>query len=328
MTPGLVSICIPTYNGAKYLTQCLQSAQAQTWADLEILLVDDGSTDDSVAMAQAHAAGDARIRVVRNDRNLGLVGNWNRCVDLARGEWIKYLFQDDWLEPDCVERMLAVATRPLVFCRRAFSFEGTDADLRRGYERHLDELSIERVFGQGATDISARQMQEAVLRVRYTNILGEPTACMLHRSVFERFGNFDPRLVQLCDVEHAFRVGVNTGLSYTSATLAHFRVHGGSTTQVNGLQGNFRKGVIDQLLILHAQAVEPAYAALREEAARQGHDLTQHFIKARHAEQTCGTFWADSAWDKVVLQFPYLRMPLASRLKRSARRAWREIGLR
>ena len=328
MTPGLVSICIPTYNGAKYLAQCLQSAQAQTWTNVEIVLVDDGSTDNTAHLAQAIAHGDPRVRVFRNDRNLGLVGNWNRCVNLARGEWIKYLFQDDWLEPDCVERMLAVARRPMIFCRRDFAFEETEPYLRQIYQRHLGELSIEGEFGCETTDVSAEQMQEAVLRHLHTNILGEPTACMFHRSVFERFGPFDSRLVQLCDVEHAFRVGVNTGLSYTPATLAHFRVHSGSTTQINGLRGNFRKGVVDQLLILHAQAVDPAYAALREAAARQGQDLTQRFVKARHAEQTCGTYWTDSAWDETLLQFPYLRMPLASRLKRTARRAWRQVGLR
>lgn len=327
MTPGLVSICIPTYNGAKYLQQCLQSAQAQTFTAVEILLVDDCSSDGTVDLARALTAGDPRVRVLCNDRNLGLVGNWNRCVELARGEWIKYLFQDDWLEPDCVERMVSAAARPLVFCRRDFAFEGTEPRLRQIYERHLGELSIEGVFGPGTTEVSAAQLHEAALHYLHTNIFGEPTACMMHRSVFSRFGLYDPRLVQLCDVEHAFRIGVNTGLSYVPARLAHFRVHGASTTQTNERRGSFRKKVVDQLLILHSQAVDPAYAPLRDTAARTGQDLAQRFADVRRAEQLWGQHWADAGWGDVVRQFPCLRLPLVLRTKRAARLVLHNLAL-
>ena len=328
MTPALVSICIPAYNGAKYLAQCLQSAQVQTWSNVEIIVVDDGSTDDTAAIAQASAASDPRIRVLRNDRNLGLVGNWNRCVELARGEWIKYLFQDDWLEPECVETMLAVARHPLVFCRREFLFEDTEPKLRSVYERHLEEASIEGVFGRATLDVSPAKMTDAVLGQPYINFLGEPTACMLHRSTFEQFGKFDPQLVQLCDVEHAFRVGINTGFSYTPRTLAHFRVHGASTTQTNQRRGHLRNGIVDQLLVLHAQAVLPAYEPLRSLAAQRGVDLKHRFLAACSDEQLCGEHWAHPDWNDLIHRFPHLRMPPRLRLKRAAKLALRTVGLR
>ena len=87
----LVSVCVPTYNGARFLRQCLDSALAQSWRDLEILVVDDGSTDESVAIARDYARRDDRVRVAVNAANLGLVENWNRCVALARGRWINFI---------------------------------------------------------------------------------------------------------------------------------------------------------------------------------------------------------------------------------------------
>src|SRR6185295_8963738 len=101
-----VSICIPLYNGAKHLNECLTSALAQTHTAFEVVLVDDGSIDDTVAIAERFANTDSRIRLCRNSKNLGLSANWRRCVELAQGEWIKFLFQDDFLTPDCLSRML------------------------------------------------------------------------------------------------------------------------------------------------------------------------------------------------------------------------------
>src|SRR6266498_4705624 len=101
-----VSICIPTYNGAAYLADCLDSALAQTYREFELLLVDDGSTDDTVKIAEDYERRDSRIRLVSKGKNLGLVQNWNRCVKLAQGDWIKFLFQDDLLDSSCLTRML------------------------------------------------------------------------------------------------------------------------------------------------------------------------------------------------------------------------------
>src|SRR5438093_1026213 len=102
----MVSVCVPTYNGARFLSQCLDTALAQTWGDFELLIVDDRSTDDTYEIAAEYATRDGRIKLYQNDRNLGLAGNWNRCVQLSRGQWIKFLFQDDLLDVTCISRML------------------------------------------------------------------------------------------------------------------------------------------------------------------------------------------------------------------------------
>ncbi len=82
-------MCTSVCNGEKYLEQCLNSAINQTYKNIEILLVDDASTDTTWSIAKNYAANDKRIKLHRNDTNIGLVANFNKCLELANGEWIK-----------------------------------------------------------------------------------------------------------------------------------------------------------------------------------------------------------------------------------------------
>ena len=258
-----VSICIPTYNGARYLEACLDSVLSQTYKDIEILAVDDWSTDATLEILERYAAGDQRIRLVRNEHNLGLVGNWNRCVELAHGEWIKFVFQDDLLREDCLEKMLAVAARPVVFCRRDFLFEaGTDEETIQAYNRIP---CIPEVLGN-LTDVESVRIQDAVLR-EPSNFFGEPTAALLHRSLFERFGMFNADLAQFCDLEYWIRVAINTGLSYVDEPLVTFRYHASSMSASN--RDPLREeqvSIFDRLIIGHEFAYNPHYTSLRWQA--------------------------------------------------------------
>jgi glycosyltransferase involved in cell wall biosynthesis len=85
-----VSICIPAYNGDQFISQAIESALAQTFTNLEIIVVDDGSKDGTVEIAESYAVHDSRVRVYRNAQNLGLPRNWDRCRDLATGNWIMF----------------------------------------------------------------------------------------------------------------------------------------------------------------------------------------------------------------------------------------------
>ena len=107
----MVSICVPTYNGADYLRDCIESLLDQSYIDTEILIVDDGSTDGSLDIIHQYAKYDDRIVVHQNVENIGLVGNWNKCISLAKHEWIKFAFQDDLLLTDCVASLLRVALK-------------------------------------------------------------------------------------------------------------------------------------------------------------------------------------------------------------------------
>lgn len=91
----LVSVLVTIYNREKYLRECVDSILASTWDNFEVILVDDRSTDGSLAIAEELAAGDERIRVSRNDKNLGDYPNRMRAAELAHGRYIKYVDSDD-----------------------------------------------------------------------------------------------------------------------------------------------------------------------------------------------------------------------------------------
>lgn len=102
----LVSVVIPNYNGAATLGETLESVRAQTHAELEILVVDDGSTDGSVTLAERHAAEDARIRLIRQ-ANAGVAAARNAGWRAAKSDLIAFVDSDDLWAPDKIARQLA-----------------------------------------------------------------------------------------------------------------------------------------------------------------------------------------------------------------------------
>ncbi|MFC1936198.1 glycosyltransferase family 2 protein [Chloroflexota bacterium] len=98
-----LTIGIPTYNRADMLAVALDSVLSQSFADFEVLVLDNASEEGTEAVGQRYAAMDARVRYVRNQRNLGMTRNWMRIVDLSRTDYIKFLMDDDVLLPGCLE---------------------------------------------------------------------------------------------------------------------------------------------------------------------------------------------------------------------------------
>ena len=108
LTPR-VSVCIPAYNNAHFLAEAIESVLNQTFEQFELLIIDDCSTDATREIADAYAANDDRIVFHANSVNLGMVANWNACLQQSRGEYIKYLFGDDLLaSPDALLNMVTV----------------------------------------------------------------------------------------------------------------------------------------------------------------------------------------------------------------------------
>jgi len=105
MTAPLVTVIIPIYNGAEFIGAAIESAQTQTYGNLELIVVDDGSTDDSLSIVHAHAARDERIRVI-SQANSGVATARNTAIEAARGEFIAPLDADDLWQPDKLTRQM------------------------------------------------------------------------------------------------------------------------------------------------------------------------------------------------------------------------------
>src|SRR5574344_49484 len=105
-----VSFIIPIFNTEKYLKQCLNSIISQTLSDIEIICINDGSTDNSLCILENFAKKDKRIKVI-NQKNKGQSAARNKGITLAKGEYIAFVDSDDWAQPDMLEKMYNRATQ-------------------------------------------------------------------------------------------------------------------------------------------------------------------------------------------------------------------------
>ena len=258
MTLPFVSICVPTYNGAAYLREALESAVGQTFHDIEILVVDGGSTDDTVAIARSF--DDARVRVVATEQNDGMVVNWNRTIELARGRYVKFLFQDDLLAPTCVEQMVAVFARNpsvgLVFSPRDILVEAPNDAYTRNWLEHNRDVHRHLRALRECNDGRSMVMSQANDGFR-SNRIGEPSCVMVDREQFERVGLFNLHMQQLVDVEMWYRVLYGADAGFVDERLASFRVHASAATASNLDTGS---GWIDPLWIVEGLLTLPELA--------------------------------------------------------------------
>ena len=103
-TNELISIIVPIYNIEKHIVRCLDSILAQTYHNIEVILIDDGSTDNSGKICDQYSSADTRINVFHK-QNGGLVSARNLGLESARGDYIGFVDSDDWIEPNMYERM-------------------------------------------------------------------------------------------------------------------------------------------------------------------------------------------------------------------------------
>ena len=111
MGKPLVSIALALYNGEKYIAEQLKSILAQTYRELEIVVVDDASSDRSLELVRSFSDGDSRVRVYKNEKNLGLVHNFLKAVSFCQGEYVGYSDQDDIWREDKVEILSGVLSK-------------------------------------------------------------------------------------------------------------------------------------------------------------------------------------------------------------------------
>lgn len=102
----LITVAIAVYNTEKYLKDCMESVVNQTYRNLEIICVNDASTDSSLVMLESYASRDARIKIITNEKNSGLGVTRNVGMDAAHGEYILFIDSDDWLDLTACEKLL------------------------------------------------------------------------------------------------------------------------------------------------------------------------------------------------------------------------------
>lgn len=126
-----VSVIIPVYNTAKYMDQCIESVLAQTMTDIEIMLVDDGSTDGiSGKKCDEFAARDSRVKVIHKE-NGGLQSAWIAGTVEATSNYVSFVDSDDWIDADMMEKLYALTIASQMEAKKA---TGEDTDTEAGYD--------------------------------------------------------------------------------------------------------------------------------------------------------------------------------------------------
>lgn len=262
--PPCISICVPTFNGRRHLAECIGGIRAQSFQDFEVVICDDQSSDGTLDFTRELAQGDGRFRFIANPRRFGLAGNWNNCVKQARGEWIKFVFQDDIIAPSCLEKLLNACRRtnkPFGFCERSFVFEeGVTGTLRDWFDGHKRRLRLDY---QADAVIDAERSAKIAIHEPSHNMVGEPTVTLINKSIFSEMGGFDEVLIQLCDSEFWCRVMVNHGAAFVAEDLATFRIHAKATTALNHGKRVFRMEVLDSLVLRYRFAFGRHFKPLR-----------------------------------------------------------------
>lgn len=215
-----VSVCIPTFNGAAYVKDALDSVLGQSYRNFEIVIVDNDSTDGTEAIVEEFRACSDKVIYFKNSINIGISANFNKCLEYARGEYIKFLCVDDLLLPLCLEMMVnALDEHPAVslVCGGRFSIDtlGQNFDLRR--------YSSKRQVVPGYMVITRCLFGR--------NYIGEPSAVMFRKSDVK--SRFRVDLPQLMDMEMWLRLLEVGALLNIEIPLCSIRFHRERMTQEN-----------------------------------------------------------------------------------------------
>jgi glycosyltransferase involved in cell wall biosynthesis len=240
-----ISVCIPSYNCAPFIADAIDSVLAQSCQGFELLIIDDCSTDSSAEIIAGYAARDPRVIFLRNESNLGMVSNWNRCIELARGEFIHYLFADDtFASPECLAKMLSVIDSDPAISLVVSARNIIDEDSR--VKRVVSHFRDRKVAP--GTEVIRRCLYEA------RNLIGEPSVVMFRKS--QALRGFNPEYAQFVDLEMWFHLLEQGTFAYLAEPLASFREHPGQQTKVN-----MRRMLhIDESLLLLRDFAEKPYA--------------------------------------------------------------------
>ena len=204
----MISIILPTFNGSRYLRQSIDSCLAQSCPDIELIIVDDASTDETPGIV--HSYQDRRVQYVRNEKNAGIVASLNRGFALASGDLLTWTSDDNYYEPGALAVMASV-------------LEGDPAiDFVYSFYNMVDDTG--RVIKPG--------------RVRVPQELDEDNCvggCFLYRRrVYEALGGFSAQAFLAEDYEYWLRVRAHFRMKMIEQVLYHYRVQPGSLTSKHG----------------------------------------------------------------------------------------------
>lgn len=210
-----ISVLIPTYNYAKYLPSAINSVLSQTYKNFELIIIDNCSEDNTVSIIESYKKKDSRIIFFKNDTNIGMTENWNKCLSLSSGKYIKFLNADDVLEKNILKEYVTVLEMDskvaLVTCWKIFIGD------RKGIYKQP-------CIGK----MSGNDVIKSTLNT--TNWIGEPSLVMFRRENLWN-GTFNTSLRWLPDWDMWLRQLQIGDIYIVPQVLCHIRIHSNQETK-------------------------------------------------------------------------------------------------
>lgn len=233
----LVSILICTYNGAKYLSETLESVLNQDYLNTEILVIDDGSTDATIDIAKKYQANNERIKIFSR-KNFGLSASRNFGFTVSKGEWIAIIDQDDICYPSRISTQLSVAHQ---YPEASLIFSDTDYIDMNGniIGSHLNKFNLPASF--------IKKNQAANLLLTQGCYI-DSESCFLKASLKDENFSFNEKLSYSCDYQYFIDLGFLKNFAYTTKKTAAWRMHPDQETRKNVKRFSEYRRVIRQYL--------------------------------------------------------------------------------
>jgi glycosyltransferase involved in cell wall biosynthesis len=227
----LVSICIPTYNRAGMISRAIESALGQSYRNIEVIVVDNASTDATAAVVASF--NDERLRYVKNLSNLGLFGNFNRCIELATGSYLHILHSDDYIDPTFTEVCLAFFRKhPSVAMTSTSSCTVTDSGTK---ERSVIDPDLVYVAPEGFRRLLAAR-----------SFIACPSV-MVRRDVYRDVGSFSLEYPYSSDFLQWLRIAKRYDVGFVSGACVFYRQ--GEHSETFRLLFSSPQGYLDMLKI-------------------------------------------------------------------------------
>ncbi len=259
-----VTVCIPVYNGEQYIKNTLDSVLAQSYRNIEIIVIDNCSTDHTCEIVASY--DDGRITLIQNKENLGMVGNFNECLRHTDHPYLQILCADDYLEPECIaKKVAALENNPT--CAIASSAasiansEGKTVFVRHGFK--------------GDRVIPGREMLEKSFCSH--NLFGEPTNNLIRTSCIEKAGRFSEKLYYAVDWEYWMRLCTAGDVCYLDEPLARFYLR--KTSESSKLLKQSGKILDDDKVFVELCMNNPAFSFTRAQARRHAMSMKWRLFK-------------------------------------------------
>lgn len=215
----LVSIVIPEYNNENTIIATLESIRNQSYKNIEIIIIDDNSKDKTLQLVTEQQKKDNRIKIYHNSTNLGMIGNWNKCIQMSNGEFVKLVCADDLLDKNEIEKETGVMIlNP--------SVNLVESDTRLIDINGKKTGSFKRYHKSGLV----KGKKIARTSIIWNNFFGAPVNNLIRKSVLDKTGYFDEQFTYILDFDMWMKIACTGDVYIIHELLNSFRIRNDSNT--------------------------------------------------------------------------------------------------